>query len=133
MYNNLKQDIYSVFTTANWNATGYAAYPFNYAGAVDYTKPVIKISILPANSKLQRFDFGKDLSGLLILSIFVKAGDGDNTLFSVATVLDSFFEGKTLTNGTQFGPSHLKVMGTDPGNDTLYRGDYTITFKIHGE
>ena len=133
MYTQVKEDIYNVFASSAWANTGYAAYPFNYSGPIDYTKTVIRISILTPSSKLKSFSFGKELSGLLILSIFVKAGEGDNSLFAVADVLDSFFEGKTLTNGTQFGPSNLKALGLDPANDTLYRGDYTITFKIHGE
>ena len=133
MYNALKDDIYGVFASPAWNNTGYKAYPQNYSGKVNYTKPVVRINIIPGKADLDAFSFKKSFTGLLILSIFVKAGDGDKALFNIAETLDSFFEGKTLTNGTQFGPSTLSTLGLDPADNTLYRGDYSINFKAYGD
>lgn len=133
MYDLVKQDVYSVFASSSWTATGYKAYPDNYSGTIDITDSFLRISILPANSRVEAHGFKKRLNGLLILSIFVKAGNGDSDLFSVADTLDSFFEGKTLTNGTQFGPSNITKLGLDPVDKSLYRGDYKINFIAYGE
>jgi len=133
MYTALKDDIYGVFNSNAWKLTGYKAYPTNYAGKIDTTKPFIRVSILTGKANLEAHGFKKSFSGLLILSVFVKAGDGDKTLYSIADTLDSFFEGKTLTNGTQFGPSTFATLGLDPADNTLYRGDYSITFKSYGD
>jgi hypothetical protein len=70
---------------------------------------------------------------MLILSIFVKAGNGDTELFNIADSIDSFFQGKTLANGTQFGTSSLMKLGLDPADKSLYRGDYSINFKAYGD
>ncbi len=133
MYTGLKDDVYGVFASPAWKSTTYKAYPANYNGQIDSSSVFIRISILPGKPSLDGFSFSKTFSGMLILSIFVKAGDGDKTLFTVAETLDSFFEGKTLANGTQFGPSTLKTLGLDPSDDTLYRGDYSINFKAYGD
>ncbi len=133
MYTRIKDDVYSVFASPAWTATGNKAYPVNYSGQIDSTGSYLRISILPGKPSLEAFSFKKALNGLLILSIFVKAGDGDKTLFTIADTLDSFFQGKTLTNGTQFGVSTLKSIAPDTADDTLYRGDYAIQFTIYGE
>ena len=133
MYSLLKDDIYGVFASTPWVSAGYKAYPSNYNGTIDTSNTFIRVSILPGRATLNAFRFKKTFSGLLILSIFVKAGEGDKTLFTVADALDSFFQGKTLTNGTQFGPSTLSTLGLDPADDSLYRGDYSINFKAYGD
>lgn len=133
MYDLVKQDVYSVFASTQWAATGYKAYPDNYSGTIDTSNSFIRISILPAKSNIEAHGFQKKISGLLILSIFVAAGDGDTTLFTIADLLDSFFEGKTLTNGTQFGPSNITKLGLDLADKSLYRGDYKINFIAYGE
>jgi len=133
MYDLVKQDVYSVFASSGWTATGYNAYPDNYSGTIDNTVSFLRISILPANSSVSAHGFRKKINGMLILSIFVKAGNGDSELFAVADTLDSFFEGKTLTNGTQFGPSNITKLGLDPVDKSLYRGDYKINFIAYGE
>lgn len=133
MYSLLKSDVYDVFASATWAATGIKAYPVNYSGSIDSTGSFLRISILPGNGGLEAFSFKKRFNGLLILSIFVKAGNGDNDLFAIADTLDSFFQGKTLVNGTQFGASTLKPLGLDSADKSLYRGDYSIQFNSYGE
>jgi len=133
MYTRLKSDIYGVFGSGAWTATGYKAYPSNYSGVVDTTGSFIRTSILPGNGTVEAHGLKKKLSGMLILSIFVKAGNGDSELFTIADTLDSLFQGKTLTNGTQFGTSALMQLGPDPADKSLYRGDYSINFKAYGD
>jgi hypothetical protein len=133
MYSKLKTDIYGVLSSNAWIATGYKAYPSNYSGAVDTTGSFIRTSILPGNGTIDAHGLRKKFSGMLILSIFVKAGNGDAQLFTIADTLDSLFQGKTLTNGTQFGASTLMQLGPDPADKSLYRGDYSINFKAYGD
>jgi hypothetical protein len=133
MFSKLKSDVYGVFASSAWIATGYKAYPDNYSGAIDSSSAFIRITILPGKSTVDAHGLKKKLSGMLILSIFVKAGNGDAQLFSIADSIDSFFQGKTLTNGTQFGTSTLVKLGLDPADKSLYRGDYSINFKAYGE
>jgi len=133
MYNLLKTDVYSIFASTEWLASGVKAYPANYSGLIDNTGPFLRINILPGTPSIAAYELKKKFDGLLILSIFVKAGNGDSDLFTVADTLDSFFQGKTLTNGTQFGVSTLSALGLDPADKSLYRGDYSINFKAYGD
>lgn len=133
MYSNLKSDIYGLFASSAWTTTGYKAYPANYSGAIDTTTSFIRISILPGKGTVDAHGLKKKFSGMLILSIFVKAGNGDAELFTIADTLDSLFQGKTLTNGTQFGASTVMQLGLDPADKSLYRGDYSINFKAYGD
>lgn len=133
MYNSLKSDVYDVFASTAWTATGIKAYPVNYSGTIDSSGSFVRISILPGKAGLDAFSFKKRFNGLLVLSIFVKAGNGDNDLFTIADTLDSFFQGKTLINGTQFGASTIMSLGFDSADKSLYRGDYKIQFNSYGE
>jgi len=133
MYENIQKDIYGVLASFSFTNLGYKAYPMNYDGKIDTTKSIIRVSILPSKSSLETFSFGKVLTGILILSIFVKGGNGDKDLFLIADKLDNLFQGKTLINGTQFGTSLINRLGPDTADNTYYRGDYTINFTIHGE
>lgn len=133
MFSKIKSDVYGVFASSPWTATGYKTYPDNYSGAIDSSAAFIRVTILPGKSTIDAHGLKKKLSGMLILSIFVKAGNGDAELFSIADSIDSFFQGKTLTNGTQFGTSTLMKLGLDPADKSLYRGDYSINFKAYGD
>ena len=133
MFSKIKSDVYGVFASPSWIATNYKTYPDNYSGAIDSSAAFIRVTILPGRSTIDAHGLKKKLSGMLILSIFVKAGNGDAELFSIADSIDSFFQGKTLTNGTQFGTSTLMKLGLDPADKSLYRGDYSINFKAYGE
>jgi hypothetical protein len=133
MYENIQKDIYKVFGSSAWTSLGYKAYPSNYDGKIDSKKSFVRISILPSRGDLSSHGYTKRLRGALIISIFVKSGNGDKELFEIADKLDSLFESKTLINGTQFGPSMLNTIGLDATDNTYYRGDYMINFTIYGE
>ena len=133
MFDSIRSDIYSVFASSQWTATGIKAYPANYQGTISNKNEFVRISILSGKSNFDSFNLQKTVPGLLILSVFVKTGAGDKRLFQIADILDSIFEGKTLQNGTQFGPSTINVIGLDRDDPALYRGDYSITFNKFGE
>jgi hypothetical protein len=117
MYSKLKSDIYGLFASSAWTTTGYKAYPANYSGIIDTTTSFIRISILPGSGTVDAHGFKKKFSGM----------------FTIADTIDSLFQGKTLTNGTQFGASTVMQLGLDPADKSLYRGDYSINFKAYGD
>jgi hypothetical protein len=133
MYENIVKDIYGIFATVDWAQTNCRAYPANYDGEIEVECNFIRVYILPAKGEFESFNLGKRLDGVLIMSIYTISGHGDKELFKVADKLDLLLQGKTLANGTQFGPSRLTNIGLDSTDNTYYRGDYTINFTIHGE
>jgi len=133
MFDSIRSDIYSVFASPSWVATGIKAYPGNYQGTISNKNEFARISIIPGRSQFDSHNLTKTLTGILTLSVFVKTGAGDKRLFEIADLLDDIFEGKTLQNGTQFSSSALNVIGLDRDDPALYRGDYTITFNKFGE
>lgn len=133
MFDKLRQDIYSVFASFAWEANNIKVYPENYQGDVGSTLPYIRLTIIPGNASMDSFSIGKRLSGRIILSVFVDNTAGDKDLYNVADLLDNYFQGKTLTNGTQFGPSTITPLGIDNVNSSIYRGDYSINFNSYGE
>jgi hypothetical protein len=133
MYEKILQDIYGIFSTVDWAQTNCRAYPANYDGIIESDCNFLRLYILPSNGQFETFNLGKRITGILIMSIHTISGHGDKELFIVADKLDNLLQGKTLTNGTQFGPSRLTNIGLDSTDNTYYRGDYTINFTIHGE
>jgi len=133
MFDKLRQDIYSVFASFAWEANNIKVYPENYQGDVGSQTPYIRLTIIPGAASLDSFSIGKRLSGRIILSIFVDNTAGDKDLYNVADLLDNYFQGKTLTNGTQFGPSTVTPLGIDTVNSSIYRGDYSIKFNSYGD
>lgn len=132
MFELLQDDIYKEFTTANWLSTGVKIYPVNYQGKI--TAPEFaRLSILPARAIVQAYGLKKQLSGMIIVSIFLKAGDGDKRIFQIADKLSQLLDGKRLLNGTSFRVGSLKTIGLDVENAALYRADYSNNFTIYGE
>jgi hypothetical protein len=132
MFDEIKDDIFSVFASAGWTGLNIKAFPYNYDGEVG-AAPFVKILILPGRGKLDGYSFKKVIDGLLVVQIYVKSGQGDSEYATIADSLNLLFEGKTLTNGTQFGPSNYKVIGRDPSNQALFRVDYAINFSNFGD
>ena len=130
MFSEIVNDIYEVFASAAWTAVGYTAYPYNYSGVIG-NPTYVRFNILPANPNISYS--GKQIDGMLIISIYVASGNGDEAYMLLADTLDTLFQGKTLTNGTQFGASSLKIVGNDPNNTALYRVDYAINFTKFGD
>lgn len=132
MFDKVRQDIYGVFASAEWQALSIQAFPSNFQGQITST-PYVLISILPANKDPLDSQQNPILNGLVILSIYVQTDNGDTKLFQVADQLNALFQKKTLVNGTQLGFSNLKPLGVDSANAALYRGDYVLSFTKFGE
>jgi len=131
MFELVREDIYSVFASNAWQTLGYTVYPRSFQGLV--AAPYILLSILPGTKDPISTDRKKKLNGLMILTIFTDTMTGDKQLFQIAEVLNTFFEDKQFPNGTKFGFSGLKPIGTEQDNTSLYRGDYSIQFNLYGD
>ena len=128
-YSNLDSNIYSIFSTVSWKAEKINTLPSNFIG-ISGSSEFIRVSIIPSGTGLNR----KSVSGILIIDIFTKAGDGPKRSSFIADKLDSYLSGKVLgvTSGfaIQFPESSsLEHRGNDVDNPTLYRVVYTIPFK----
>lgn len=128
-YSNLDTEIYKIFGTDIWKAEKIKTFPSNFVGR-DKVSEFIRVSIIPGGVGLNR----KSVSGILMIDIFTKAGDGPKRPSTIADKLDSYLAGKSLSPSTgivvQFPESSsLDIKGTDKDNPTLYRVAYTIPFN----
>jgi len=133
MFHNVLSDINSVFASSSWISNSIAIYPENYQGTISNSDEFLRFSVLPSASEYLAYGGDKELKGLLMIRIFVKAGEGQTRPMQISDILDDFFENKTLTNNTEFGTSYMNVEGLDPANQSLYRAQYIIPFKVYGE
>jgi hypothetical protein len=133
MFHNILADVNSVFASSALTSNNIAMYPENYQGSISNSNEFCRFNILPSASDHLAYGGDKSLSGLLIVRIFVKAGEGQTRIMQLSDILDNSFENKILTNKTEFGKSYLNVEGLDPANQSLYSAQYIIPFKIYGE
>lgn len=133
MFDNVLSDIEEVFSLAAWSSENIAIYPDNYQGEISNDNEFCRLSVLPNASERYNYSGNKFIQGLIIISIFVKAGEGQGRLMQISDIFDNHLEQKTLTNGTELGTSYLNVEGLDPANKSLYSARYIIPFKIYGE
>jgi hypothetical protein len=132
MFNLIKNDIYNVFASSQWKAENILVVPESFTGTLD-TLPYIRLTIAPSRSEISSFGIGKEISGLMILSIYVSSEKGDTESYNIAQKLDSYFQAKQLSNKTQFKVSYINSVGIDRDNPKIYRVDYFIPFTNYGE
>jgi hypothetical protein len=133
MYDSIADDVEAVFANSLWTANNIAIYPDNYQGAVTSSNEYCRLSVLPSSSDNYSYGGKKELSGLVVVKIFVRAGEGQARLMAISDILNINLENKRLTNGTELSTSYLNVEGLDPSNNSLYSARYIIPFKIYGE
>jgi len=107
-------------------------YPADYKGQIS-SVPFLKLNIV--NGKANRFAFGdnKQVTGLIIVSIYYPAGKGQKQPSVIASSLDITFQNKLLNFGIQTSVSSLQFIGPDPEDPTLSRADYSVPFSYFGE
>jgi hypothetical protein len=130
-YANLEADIFSVFNSGTWKATNIQTVPANFT-AENLGKEYIRVNIIPSGTGVNL----KSVSGVLIIDIFIAAGQGPKRTGLIADILDGFLVGKerrTSSGGsTQLLGSSLSDEGNDKANPTLHRSSYTIPFNYFG-
>lgn len=133
MYNKAIVDVESIFNSPTWKSNNISTYPNDYQGNVDNETEYCRVNILPSNGQKADYYGLKELSGLVAVKIFVKAGEGQRRLATISDLLDDVLQNKRLSNGTEFGTSYLNVEGLDPSNSSLSSATYFIPFKVYGE
>lgn len=129
-YSELQSDIFSIFSSAEWQAEGINTYPSNFTG-MNTTDEFLRVTIVPSGAGL---NLGS-ISGLLIIDIFVAAGNGPKRPYELADKLDSYLVGKSFSTGvgtTQLSNSSIEERGRDNDNEALYRTIYSIPFNFFG-
>lgn len=132
MHSKIIGDVYGLLATPEWAATAIKAYPRNYQGQIT-ARPYALVTVLPSKKKQSTSAVGARIDGLIILSVFVDTTKGDAQLFAIGDTLSTIFEKRTLANGTTTDMGSMKPIGIDPDNSSLYRGDYSVPFTLHGE
>lgn len=126
-YENSQRDIEALFASSAWTSLGISAYPVNYAVPSTETE-FVKVEFLPLNPNIDYARFG--IEGLVIIQIYIPKDQGTKRLMEIADSLDNILQNKTLSNGTKTEASVLQLVGVDPDNSSLYRGDYQVNFKF---
>lgn len=131
-FTSLKTAIELVFSGSSWTTNNISIYPDNYQGTISNQNEFCRLNILPASSG-NNYGGSKNFSGSMIVSIYVKAGEGQSRIMAIADILDVLFANKKLNNGPELGSSYLQISGLDSANSALYTAQYVIPFKTYGE
>ena len=133
MYDSVQSDIEGVFASSTWTSNNIPIYPDNYQGAVTTGPEFCRLSVMPSSSENYSHGGNKALSGIVVVKILVRAGEGQARIMAISDILNVNLDNKRLTNGTELSTSYLNVEGLDPSNQSLYSARYIIPFKIYGE
>lgn len=133
MYDLVLRDIETVFSSENWTSNKIPTYPSNYQGSKSQATEYTLLSVMPSGSNDYAYDAKKELSGLVAVKIFVKAGEGQGRTMAIADLLDLVLQHKQLPNGTILKSSHISMGGLDLINKSLYSATYLIPFTKFGE
>lgn len=127
-YANIDSSILSVFGTDTWKAEKIKTYPSNFI-QIGGQNEFIRISIIPSGQSVNL----NSVSGIVLIEIFTKAGEGPKRSSTIADKLDVYLSGKSFTVETgkvvQFMSSNLSSGEKDPDNATLFRVTYSIPFN----
>ncbi len=130
MYHKLETDIFSIFKSNEWKAESLEIVPANFAAKG--SKEYIRVNIIPSGIGINK----ESISGILLIDIFIAAGNGSKRTFEIADKLDLYLAYKSLSSEagivTQFLGSSLSPSGLDKDNKLLYRSLYTIPFNYFG-
>jgi hypothetical protein len=139
-YDNARKAIEYMFTKGYWIGQNINVYPDNYQGTIANHNEFLRINILPSNSS-SNYGGSKNLEGLVIISIYVKAGEGQKRIMQISDILDILLQNKNTSatiggetiKGPELGASYLTIGGLDTANKALYSAKYTIPFQSYGE
>lgn len=125
-YADVLRDVEEVFASAEWTSTNITAYPVNYQGG-SFSDESVRIEVIPGRPITNYGDLG--VGGQIIIQIYTRAGEGITRTMQIADSLDTVLQAKTLQRGTQTGTSSLSFLGIDNDDNSLFRADYSISFR----
>jgi hypothetical protein len=130
-YTVLQTDVFSIFASTTWKAENLKTYPTDTI-AINSGSEFLRVNIIAGGEGVNL----KSVSGVLIIDIFVSAGNGPGRANSIADVLDTYLVGKSFKLAkpitTQFMGSSMVFVGRDPDNAALSMYSYSIPFNYFG-
>lgn len=126
-YAAIQSDVFSVFASSDWTSTNIKTFPSNYL-ADNSGSEFIRVTVLPTGTGVNRVS----TSGLLMVEIYTKSGEGPSRSSQIADILDTRFQSKsfnTLGGVTQFKTSAFTQRGFDKDNLGLWRSEYQLPFN----
>jgi hypothetical protein len=129
-FRDVQTDIEKIFATTEWTDESIQAFPANYAGGTSATE-FVKVEIVPGTQtprNRRSFANTTNVSGQVIIQIYVKTGYGLTRAMEIADILDGLLNSKLLDRGTNTGIPVLDVVGTDTDDKALYRVDFIVNF-----
>lgn len=132
-YTSLEADVFSIFASAEWQAEGIKTFPGNFTGSI-VGNEYIRVSLVASNEN--NANIPRSVAGVLMIDIFIPAGQGPARAAAIADTLDKYLAGKNLKTtsygNTQFSSSSLSPRGHDSANPSLFRSVYSIPFNFFG-
>jgi hypothetical protein len=128
-YQEIQSAIFQVFATPAWKAELIETLPVNFTipSGVDY---FIRVNILPSGRGVNRIS----ASGLVIINIHIRDGNGPSKAVEIADRLDAYLMTKSFTtaSGTvQFNTSSFAAKSrSDALNFAVF--EYSIPFNFFG-
>ena len=123
-------NVYSIFETSAWIAENIKTVPSAFVPK-SLGNEFIRIDIL--------FNQGDTLiscNGLILIDIFILAGNGPKRVSEIADKLDSYLVGKSLKVANnkivQCFASNLNSGKYDADNSSLWKSTYQLNFKYYG-
>jgi hypothetical protein len=130
-YESIHLGVFAVLDSAAYKAIGLATVPAEYAESLTVF-PQARLSILTGNTKPYTSQQYEEISGLIVLSLFLQLPDGALRAAQLADQLHPLFKQVTLASGTRTGHPFLTQQGKDKDDPTLYRADYMVPFTFFG-
>lgn len=127
-YTNLQNGVYSIFDSVGWKAENIKAFPQNFTGS-NVGNEYIRLNIISSGDGVNLLS----TSGLLIIDIFVDAGDGITRITAIADILDGYLVGKTIANtgSIQMLKSSIANFRKDSDNPALFTAQYSIPLSYN--
>lgn len=129
MYSNIVQEIEAVFGSAEWQALGINTLPSNIKPPSDIEPEFLRLEILPGNPRTTQYGGGAQVNGYIIVQIYIAVNTGTRRVYEIGDILDGFLLKQNFKFNLQTAESTLNIMGNDPDNPTLFRGDYSVRFN----
>jgi len=130
-FTDLETDVFSVFNSAAWKLENVKTIPSNYL-SINSGNEFISVNVIAGGESANI----SSVSGVLVIDIFIPAGNGPRAASLIADKLDRYLVGKSIFTGqsgaTQFSSSALAHRGLDTANSSLHRSTYSVKFNYFG-
>jgi len=126
-YTALEDEVFKIFSSIEWKGENIKTFPKNIS-MKDAGKNFIRIDIVPSSNYVN----SESISGVLIIDIFITAGQGSTAAYTIADTLDKYLNYKVYNHRLQFSKSSLQPLGNDPADSGLYTYQYIVSFNFFG-